>query len=159
MVDGEREFEGHGRRVHVWDCVTRGWKAHRQTAAKSPESFGILIGTVSTDRAEVWIEALTTPKRLDRRWRLGFEMRDPRHEQVVRRMFERSGRQRIYLGTWHTHPEPVPAPSRMDKRDWVKCVRANLGRPLVFVVVGTSETRLFVWAKLGFKSLEWKPER
>ena len=145
--------------MHVLDCVTRAWKAHRRMAATAAESFGVLIGTVSMDRAEVWIEALTTPKRLDRGWRLGFEMRDPGHEQDVRRMFERSGRQRIYLGTWHTHPEPVPGPSRVDKRDWVKCVRANPGRPLVFVVVGTSEIRPFVRIRRGFKALGRKPER
>ena len=33
------------------------WHAHRQTTTDAAESFGVLIGTTSVDRQEIWIEA------------------------------------------------------------------------------------------------------
>ena len=138
--------------MHVRESVFRVWQRHRQTG-RAAESFGVLVGTTSIDRKAVRIEAVTTPKRLDRRWRLGFQLADRGHERTVRRMFERSCRQCIYLGTWHTHPEPVPTPSGVDTSDWLECLRANPGRPLVFVVVGTEQARVFVRAGRGFRAL------
>ena len=154
-TDRVRLFEGHGRQVHVRESVLGVWEKHRQTG-RAAESFGVLVGTTSVDGKVVWIEGVTTPKRLDRRWRLGFQLLDRGHERTVRRMFERSCRQRIYLGTWHTHPEAVPTPSRTDTRDWLACLRANAGRPLVFVVVGTEQARVFVRGRRGFRPL--RPE-
>ena len=152
VADGEQFFKGFGRDVRVCESVVSIWNKHRQIG-RSVESCGVLMGTTSIDRQVVWIESVTTPKRLDRRWRLGFQLLDRGHERTVRRMFERSGRQRIYLGTWHTHPEPLPTPSRVDTCDWMACHWGNLGRPLVFVVVGTERTRVFVRRGRRFRPL------
>ena len=153
VADCEQLFKGFGRDVHVCESVVSIWKKHRQVGAQA-ESFGVLMGTTSSDKQVVWIEAVTTPKRLDRRWRFGFQLLDRGHERTVRRMFERSGQQRIYLGTWHTHPEPVPTPSKIDTRDWMACHWVNPGRPLVFVVVGTELTRVFVRRGRRFRPLK-----
>lgn len=146
-------FSGVGRDVWVCNSVACVWNDHRQVG-QSSESFGVLMGTTSIDKQVVWVEAVTTPKRMDRRWRFGFQLLDRGHQRTVRRMFERSGRQRIYLGTWHTHPERVPTPSKVDTSDWMACHRRNPGRPLVFVIVGTEQTRVFVRSGRRFKALE-----
>ncbi len=153
VADREQYFKGFGRDVWVRESVISVWDDHRQVG-ESVESFGVLMGTTSIDKQVVWIEAVTTPKRMDRRWRHGFHLLDGGHERTVRRMFERSGRKRIYLGTWHTHAECSPMPSKVDTRDWMACLRENPGRPLVFVVVGTERTRVFVRCGRRFKALK-----
>ena len=148
-----RRFQGHGRLVHVRDEAACVWQAHRQTAADAAEAFGVLMGTTSVDRREIWIESVTAPMAGDLRARLSFTLRDPGHQQAVREAFACSDRRAIYLGTWHTHPEPVPTPSRTDRNDWAACVRANPRRPLAFVLVGTEQIRVLVRAKRRFRSL------
>ena len=151
--DSVRRFRGYGRRVHVSDEVKGVWHSHRQTAPDAAESFGVLMGTTSVDRREIWIERVTTPMERDRRTRFSFALRDPGHQQAVCGMFACSGGRAIYLGTWHTHPEPVPKPSRTDRNDWVACLRANRGRPQAFVLVGTDKVRVFVRARWRFRPL------
>ena len=151
--DGVRRFRGYGRRVHVSDEVAGVWDAHRQLAPDATESFGVLLGTTSVDRRNIWIERVTTPMAQDRRTRFSFSLRDPGHQRTVCGMFACSGGRSIYLGTWHTHPESVPKPSRIDRSDWVACLRANRRRPLAFVLVGTDEVRVFVRARWRFRPL------
>ena len=148
-----RHFRGYGRRVAVCDEVLAIWHGHRQTAAHAAESFGVLMGTTSLDRREAWIEAVTTPMARDRCSRLAFWLRDRGHQRAVCKRFECSGGKAIYLGTWHTHPEPEPAPSATDQNDWNGCLRANPGRPLAFVIVGTDEVRVFVRVGRRFRPL------
>ena len=148
-----QHFCGYGLRVHVSDEVADIWRAHQQTAPDAAESFGVLVGTTSVDRDEIWIESVTTPMARDRRTRFSFALRDPGHQRTVCGRFACSGGQAIYLGTWHTHPEPVPSPSWIDRNDWAACQRANRGRPLAFVLVGTEEVRVFVKARWRFRPL------
>ena len=149
-------FEGCGRRVTVNDEVTNIWHGHRQTVATATESFGVLMGTTSVDRRKIWIEAVTTPMPRDRLSRFSFALRDPGHQRAVCQRFASSEGRAIYLGTWHTHPEPVPKPSFTDRSDWTACLKANRGRPLAFVLVGTEEIRVFVRSRGRFKPLQRK---
>ena len=154
MVDsGVQRFHGYGRWVHVSDEVAGVWHAHRQTEADTTESFGVLMGTTSVDRREIWIESVTTPMARDRRTRFSFALRDPGHQRAVCGKFACSGGRAIYLGTWHTHPEPVPTPSGIDRDDWAACLRANPGRTLGFVLVGTDQVCVFVRARRRFRPL------
>lgn len=147
-------FAGYRRRVCVRARVTDTWQAHRQSEKRAAESFGVLVGTTSVDRRELWIEAVTTPMALDRRSRFHFELRDPGHQRFVDQAFARSCGSQIYLGTWHTHPQPMPMPSPVDEDDWLQCLRRNRNRPLVFVVVGIEVVRVFVRWGNSFRSLE-----
>ena len=111
------------------------------------------MGTTSVDCREIWIKAVTTPLPLDQRSRFSFVLLDPGHQRAVCRNFASSDSRAICLGTWHTHPEPVPKPSDVDRNDWLTCLRANRGRPLAFVLVGTEEVRVFVRSRGRFKAL------
>ena len=151
-------YEGYGRRVIVNPKVASIWHEHRQMCAATPESFGVLMGSASIDQREIWIQAVTTPMPRDLNSRNFFMLRDPGHQREVNRMFDSSNDCVIYLGTWHTHPEPVPAPSKIDRADWINCLRANRRRPLAFVIVGTKTVRVFVRAKWRFRHLQLKYE-
>lgn len=147
-------FQGFRRKVWVSERVLKVWKSHRQTDASLPESFGILIGTTSIDRCELWLNNVTTPMPCDAQSRFCFELKAPGHQRTVDEQFERSKGSQIYLGTWHTHPEQIPHPSGVDKSDWRTCLKRNRGRPLIFVIAGTEETRMFrSWGRY-FKPLK-----
>jgi len=151
-------FEGFRRRVWVAEDVAGFWISHSQAAKHKPEAFGVLIGTTTSDKRELWIEAVTTPMGDDEQSRCHFHLRDSGHQRVVDNAFQESGGKRIYLGTWHTHPADRPIPSRVDKADWRRCLKRNKRRPLVFVISGTLEIRVFVpWGK-GFRSLKEREE-
>ena len=146
-------FSGYGRRVWIANSVVEAWHSQRQTSADDPEDFGVLIGTTSEDRRERWIDFITRPMDADKQSRFNFELMDPGHQQAVDGAFDSSSGTKIYLGTWHTHPESVPQPSGVDIADWNRCIGRNRNRPLVFVIVGIEQTCLFLpWGCL-FKSL------
>lgn len=149
-------FVGCGRQVTVYDDVVDVWYKHRQIMEDSVESFGVLIGTTSVDRRKIWIKEVTTPMVHDQCSQFSFALRDPGHQQMVCEKYACSDGREIYLGTWHTHPEPMPTPSDIDQNDWIVCLQANHGRPLAFVLVGTENVRMFVRTKGRFKSLRQK---
>lgn len=143
-LEGAVQFDGYRRCIRIDEEVASVWVAHRQIELDADEACGVLVGTTSPDRKEMWIEAVTTPKRLDVRWRTGFRLLDPGHQEIVNEMFTNSKGSMIYLGTWHTHPEAKPEPSDIDKSDWQACHRRNWDRPLAFIIVGTEEVRVYV---------------
>lgn len=147
-------FSGYRRNVWVDQTVAGVWHAHRQTEANAAESFGVLVGSTLEDRREMCIEAVTTPMELDQRWRNGFQLLDPGHQEFVDKMFKRSNGSTIYLGTWHTHPESRPAPSNVDKNDWRLCHWRNRKRPLTFVIVGIEEVRVYLRWGMRFRRLK-----
>ena len=149
-------FEGFRRRVWVAHEVVEIWQSHRQTRSHDPESFGALLAETSTDKRELWIESVTTPMSHDSQSRYHFRMSDPGHQRTAEAEFQEQEGSRIYIGTWHTHPESSPTPSCVDKSDWRKCLKRNKKRPLLFVIVGIEETRIFVpWGRF-FRQLQLK---
>ena len=146
-------YTGYGRRVWIGAEVARTWNSHRQTHEDATESFGVLVGTTSIDKRQLWLDAVTTPMPLDRRSRCHFELLDPGHQQIVNEAFNRSSGSSIYLGTWHTHPQITPKLSNIDEEDWHRCLQRNQNRPLAFVIVGTESTRVFVRWGRWFKTL------
>jgi len=147
-IDYPLYFEGYRRRVWVAEGVLGIWHSHRQTLAHHPEVFGVLVGTTSIDKRDLWIDFVTTPMRRDSQSRCHFQLMDMGHQRTVDIAFYQSGGSQIYLGTWHTHPEKAPTPSRVDKLDWRECLKRNQKRPLMFVIAGISEIRLFVpWGR------------
>ncbi len=148
MAGSDREFRGAGQRVSVSEGVWDIWHAHRQHDTHQPESFGVLIGSTSLDRREIYVEDVTTPMSGDHQSRYSFDLRDPGHQEAVNAGHQETGGSQIYLGTWHTHPEPIPLPSGTDKADWRRCMQRNGDRPLIFIITGTESVRVFVpWGR------------
>jgi integrative and conjugative element protein (TIGR02256 family) len=130
--------------VFVEEPVLRIWERHRQTTEHLTESFGALIGSKSEDQTTFWVESCTTPQPNDSATRTSFAMRDSFHQKEVESSFNETNGLWGYIGTWHTHPEPDPIPSRLDIADWGKCTERNPDRVLFFFIVGIEKTRAYM---------------
>jgi integrative and conjugative element protein (TIGR02256 family) len=118
--------------------VLKTWRNHRQVDEINHEGFGVLIGSQALVSKEIWIEHCTTPKGRDKSTRTSFELIDPFHQKMVDHFYRVSNMHSGYLGTWHTHPEKNQEPSSLDIQDWMKCIKRNPDRNLLFVIVGVS---------------------
>lgn len=141
-------FAAGRQRVFLSAPVCELIHSHRQIDAKLPEAFGVLVGMTSVDKKERWVDLATSPMPGDTQSRYQFSLQDPGHQRAVDVAYAQSDGLRIYLGTWHTHPEARPAPSGVDKDDWRQCIKRNKRRPLLFVIAGIDETAVFVpWGR------------
>ena len=133
---------------HVADWATQGqhvllnfaegvlgvFEAYVQTRSR-PESGGVLLGTVH--ERGLLITMATPPSRHDGRHPYLFERGPNGHRAVAQRAWRKSGGTVRYLGEWHTHPQDLPSPSRIDREEWRKLARARQDRrPLLAVIVG-----------------------
>jgi integrative and conjugative element protein (TIGR02256 family) len=105
------------------------------------EAGGILIG----NRRGVHFELIhaTQPMIHDTRSRARFIRADPKHNQILTSLWQKSGRSLNYLGDWHTHPEDHPSPSSIDLREWT-ILGAKLQLPLVFIIFGRLSTEAWL---------------
>ncbi len=128
--------------VYIHKDVVTEFKQARQWSNEN-ERFGVIIGSKDIDKECYRIEHLTKPYPGDYSSVTTFTLQDSGHQAFVDQKFKESRGQLAYLGTWHTHPEPYPSPSSVDRRDWNKCLSRNDDRQLFFCIVGTSEFRVF----------------
>ena len=116
---------------------------YKQIESNSAEAGGFLIGYTQKQFKNVIVEYITKPQKLDYRSRLAFRRKDRMHFKILN-VFR--GRKSDYLGTWHSHPQKVPSPSKIDLDDWRECLlkeKTNSGY-IIFLILGTDEFR--VWA-------------
>lgn len=122
---------------------------YRQIKSDHNESCGILIGTHSVDGKRITITCVTEPDEVDVRNKFSFRLRSVKHGDILNKRFQCSGKQEVYLGTWHSHPEIVPTPSYCDISDWMKQFKKNnhIFDMMVFTIVGTSTTLYWIVLK------------
>lgn len=143
MSDYELTYESNSIRVNIHKDIVNTWRNHRQITRSSSEAFGVLIGSFSLDNKEVWIDHLTEPYGDDKSSRSNFLLCDYNHQKEVNKAFDRSNGVMGYVGTWHTHPEIIPTPSIIDKKDWLNCLARNKKRQLIFVIIGIEKIAVF----------------
>ena len=125
--------------------VEKIWKRHRQTSQSAPESCGILMAKIDSDSSRIWLQEVTIPTKSDRRSRFSFHLRGEKHERQLRKIATNSGGTIRLLGTWHTHPEDDPSPSKADLDGWAKLRAANPQfREFCFAIVGLETTAIFL---------------
>ncbi|WP_082401871.1 Mov34/MPN/PAD-1 family protein [Achromobacter dolens] len=116
--------------------VLRVFKHYRQRFFWQPESGGILLGRRRGKHLEVMLA--TGPSHKDRRSTFSFVREADWHAELAEQAWRQGGKKIDYLGEWHTHPQRVPTPSIIDRREWRKLI---LQRPdstsILVVVVGT----------------------
>ncbi|MBW8360971.1 MAG: Mov34/MPN/PAD-1 family protein [Kaistella sp.] len=83
-----------------------------QHKAMAPEAGGIILGKIIND--QINILKLSVPTSLDKGSRTNFERNKVSAQIILDYEFYNSNGQLIYLGEWHTHPEPYPSPSKTD---------------------------------------------
>ena len=121
--------------IIVTSAVLRQVNRHRQIALEDHEAGGILLGARRGRHIDITLA--TTPKRGDRRSRVGFHRLSLFHQSFAIRAWRRLGCKLDYVGEWHTHPEHNPSPSPIDRAEWAKLMRSRR-RDLVFMILGIS---------------------
>jgi integrative and conjugative element protein (TIGR02256 family) len=114
------------------------WHKYRQCSTHDKEACGVLIGGFDQQEKRIIVEDCTQPMKGDFRKFFSFLLRDIGHQCAVDKAFAKSRRTSFYLGTWHTHPEKNPTPSKGDLTDWKNCMDRNPLIPsFLFAIVGT----------------------
>jgi integrative and conjugative element protein (TIGR02256 family) len=117
--------------------VLRTFGEYYQHRPHDAEAGGVLLGCRRGKHFEV-VHA-TQPFPSDSRTRTSFSRDALGHQQEAVAHWHRSEARVGYVGEWHTHPEGVPSPSWLDKREWRKLVKDRRpAAPLLVVIVGTS---------------------
>lgn len=109
------------------------------------EAGGVLIGRHLAGTRHVVVDQVTVPMPGDRRSRSAFTRKQRRHQTLIDVEWQRSDGRCVYLGEWHTHPEPTPTPSGVDMNDWARRLRKDVvhADSMFFVIIGQVE--LCVW--------------
>jgi integrative and conjugative element protein (TIGR02256 family) len=112
----------------------------------------VLIGRHIIDSDDVVVDRVTSPLAGDRRTRTAFRRAQEKHQAVLDDEWDRSNGRRVYLGEWHTHPEPSPRPSGVDLDDWQRRLRHDTveARFLFFLIVGQGDLRIWEGSRTTF---------
>ena len=115
----------------------------QQLEAHQAEAGGVLLGRHILGGHDIVVDEVTSPMPEDVRTRQTFHRSKVGHQQVIDERWRSSEGTCLYLGEWHTHPEPSPLPSRVDLGDWCRRLLADrfTGDSLLFVIVGTQEVK------------------
>lgn len=134
-----------GRIVLLQKAILPFFDMYRQADRKSLEAGGILLGYRRDPHLEVI--QITEPGYGDVRERYYFDRRDLSHQRNAIKAWRNSGRFIDYVGEWHTHPEPSPAPSNFDLQQWYLSRKKTNIDPMLELIIGTEE----IWVGLVMK--------
>lgn len=120
----------------------------RQLNYKQAESGGVLIGKHLNSSGVMLIDTFTPPQTSDKQGRHSY-FRSKEHNKLVQQVWQESDGHSTYVGLWHTHPEPIPNYSSIDKTDWINALNSSKyeGNKLFFVIVGQTHLRCWVGTK------------
>lgn len=123
-----------GPAIILSDPALATFNRFRQRSCRAKEAGGQLFARF--DGVDTLLLEATPPKWLDRRGRNGFV---PNRWMQQREIRTRHALGLHFVGDWHTHPEPIPHPSREDIFSMIDCFRRSLHdlRAFVLIVVGT----------------------
>jgi len=121
-----------------------------------PEAGGIILGKIIN--GQVNVTKLSVPTPLDKRSRFNFERHKHSAQIILEYEFYNSNGQTIYLGEWHTHPEPHPTPSSTDQRMIESQFKFNHLKTdfLILIIKGTKGIYLSVLDRKGRHELQLK---
>ena len=122
-----------------------GWLlTHKQIEDDAPESGGVLVGKYLNSNGTILIDDYTPPQATDKQGRYQYYRSDA-HNKLIQAIWKESKHQSTYVGLWHTHAEPIPHYSLVDKKDWINALKNSKyeGNSLFFLIVG--QTHLCIW--------------
>jgi integrative and conjugative element protein (TIGR02256 family) len=112
-----------------------------QLSPDAPESGGCLLGHYRPPH--IHITGLTTPMKKDKQSRVRFERRDKNHIRIIND-FTKKTKTGTYIGEWHTHPEPIPSPSFIDKNGWNNIFSMRTPTNSIFIIVGITHISTYL---------------
>lgn len=124
-----------GQLLTFADGVISHLENHRQLRFWQREAGGLLFARLSA--SEVTIELATGPRQTDRRTRWTY---NPDRAAEQREIDELHPSGLCFVGTWHSHPEPVPTPSGIDTQSLAESFRLSTHNLNAFVlaIIGQS---------------------
>lgn len=132
----------NGSRIKLTAEVVERLHQYAQLTPGAPEAGGVLLGRYLQESEDVVVDAITEPLPGDKRGRFFFHRAQRAHQQALEQAWRATDGTRTYLGEWHTHPEPNPTPSCVDKWDWRRKLRQDqYFARLFFFIVGTHQIR------------------
>lgn len=125
-------------------------------ARGASEGGGVLLGRMLLGSNDIMVDGVTEPGPKDIRRPYSFKRNKAYHQRLVDEAWAASGGTMVFLGGWHTHPEPVPTPSGVDIKDWVnETKKATYEQDhLVFAIAGTERTRLWLMSRRSKQPVE-----
>ena len=115
------------------------------------ESGGVLLGRHILNTNDIVVDQVTIPMTGDRRRHSSFFRSHVPHQVQINQAWDNSKGTCTYLGEWHTHAEPVPTPSVIDRVDWQrKLLVDKFSECLFFLIFGTEN--ICVWEG-GYRSI------
>jgi integrative and conjugative element protein (TIGR02256 family) len=124
------------QQVEICPEVLEVLNLHRQSQRQN-EAGGILMGSRYPNSLRV--EMVTEPGPHDRSGPTFFERDATCAQRAINAAWLNSNGTQIYLGEWHTHPEPHPTPSSQDRKMIATMYEDAQPRhgPLLLLIVGT----------------------
>ena len=121
---------------------------YRQLSSSSPESGGVILGSHLNSGGKLYIDRYTPPQQEDKQTRCS-HFRSSTHSSICQKIWEETQGHTTFLGLWHTHPEPIPMYSSVDKADWIKALKKAQyeGHHLLFFIIGQSHIRCWLGSK------------
>lgn len=142
---GIRVFRfGFGPFVLVPESILERMFQYQSGDEQRREAGGILIGCYRGRDLELL--DITVPMPRDVRGPFHFDRQDRGHQDAAMRAWRVSDRKDTMIGEWHTHPEPVPSPSDLDRQTWRTVAARVAPRPAVFGIQGQKEARFWLSA-------------
>ena len=117
------------------DSVLDHFAKNRQLSNRETEAGGQLFASFKVD--ELWVEIATGPRLSDKRTRFSYTP-DKKLEQIE---IDKNFKDALhYIGDWHTHPIPVPAPSDKDLANIRSCFKKSIHqlKGFIMLIVGTA---------------------
>jgi integrative and conjugative element protein (TIGR02256 family) len=129
-------LEQGGSAVVLTDEVLVTMNRYRQTGQNDKEAGGQLFAQFEGSDAII-VEA-TPPKWCDRRSRHHFQPNRWFQQQDIRKRYAQGLH---FVGDWHTHPEPVPHPSKEDLCNMQECFKSSLHdlHAFIMIIVGYAQ--------------------
>ena len=133
----------NGKVVDILTSVLDERSIWLQNDNEKPESGGYIVGYQHQETGNIVLEAVSIPYGLDRKSRIRFDIKDPRHDLFLQRSQRKKS---YYMGVWHTHPQDIPVPSSIDWEDWKQTLAVDkTGCDYIFfIIAGSSSTRVWV---------------
>ncbi len=117
---------------------------YKQIRWSDTEAGGILIGRILMEDGNYIIDDVSEPMPTDKRKRTRFSRKVEGHQEYFNDVWKREAGRCFYLGEWHTHPQKIPVPSSIDRKDWNRLLKIGYETGcLFFIIIGIDELK--VW--------------
>ena len=139
-----------GGRFQIGPSAVQTIQRYAQNDLVKHESGGVLLGRHIIATCDIIVDHVTTPLPGDRHSRFRFFRARREHQEAIDDAWRESDGTCTYLGEWHTHPEPVPLPSAVDRLDWQrKLMFDEFSNVIFFVIAGTVALRVWEGSRGG----------